>query len=318
MKIEVTVTASRQIHTIPSASALEISDKRLFIAGDDSSEVVELDFDYNLLNRFKLFDSPVNVTARIPKMQKPDLECGLTLKIDEQEGILFLGSGSRSNREVGYFLPLTESSVVQTDSAQVKSFSLSALYQHIRTLPEFASIPKLNFEAAVKTEAHVVLMQRKLGLGENLVLFIEHKEFENFLLNSEHLPCSIQIATLQMPSFSGVVAGLSGAVLLPDLPLILASATYERTNDAVADGEILGSCLLLLPSNPTQIDFVSPVQPIALIDLVKDGMRLSIKVESIAVKGGSFKEGYRIVAVTDDDRGGSEILELLLKVSTNE
>ncbi len=66
------------------------------------------------------------------------------------------------------------------------------------------------------------------------------------------------------------------------------------------------------------MDLTSPIKPNGFTVLTKDNIRLISKVESVAIKSGNLQEGYKAVAVSDDDKGGSEILELLLNVTVSE
>src|SRR5262245_20205928 len=75
----------------PSASAIEYYDGKLYIIGDDATNLLVLDSDLKILDSIPVI---LYTGRRIPKDVKPDLEAS-TIYLDNKEPVLFLfGSGS--------------------------------------------------------------------------------------------------------------------------------------------------------------------------------------------------------------------------------
>jgi hypothetical protein len=93
---------SASISYFPSGSTIEIFDDVLYIVGDDASEILLLDKDYNTLNKSE--DRPE--IKRISKDEKIDLEASTIIHREGKPFLLIVGSGSKENREKVVMLPL--------------------------------------------------------------------------------------------------------------------------------------------------------------------------------------------------------------------
>jgi hypothetical protein len=110
-----TILSETTITGLPSASGIEIVGNTAYVIGDDTSSL-------HLLNagtltptgRISLFDVDPSGPARIPKAQKPDLECMAALQgANGPAGLLLLGSGSLPTRARGWFVPLVPNPVAR-------------------------------------------------------------------------------------------------------------------------------------------------------------------------------------------------------------
>jgi hypothetical protein len=112
----------------------------------------------------------------------------------------------------------------------------------------------------------------------------------------------VQRQFFRLPTIEGKPAGFSGATVFENKLFITASV--EDTNDAVADGAVLGSFVGLLPlAEPSRN---APPASLKLIQLVlPNGQPYRGKVESVAVRRLIGPGKYELLLVTDDDAGGS-------------
>jgi hypothetical protein len=78
---------------------------------------------------------------------------------------------------------------------------------------------------------------------------------------------------------------------------------------SVSDGAILGSVgLLVMPPSFQQLENSTPVigEPVSF--LLEDGSPFCGKIESVAVVGKTGPGRFEIIAVTDSDGGGSQLI----------
>ncbi|MFN8237217.1 MAG: hypothetical protein U0T77_03525 [Chitinophagales bacterium] len=89
----------------PSGSALEYHDGSLFVIGDDVHYILCLDDQWNIIRHIQLFESPLD---RIPKPDKPDIECAAVIG----DVLYLLSSGFKSpQQDVAFIVRLSDYSV---------------------------------------------------------------------------------------------------------------------------------------------------------------------------------------------------------------
>lgn len=122
-------------------------------------------------------------------------------------------------------------------------------------------------------------------------------EFMEYLDASKSAPPPARVAQYILPQIQGRHAGFSAAVTWNDA--IVFSASVEDTDNEIDDGETLGGFLGMIHGN--QLQWVSVVE--------QEGSVALVKIEGIALQ--EARENYfRIAAVTDNDEGASELLEI--------
>jgi hypothetical protein len=273
---------SREIlEGVPSASGLEYYQGRLFVVGDDSPWLFELDNDLTVKARYQIHDLPEGQTDTIPKIQKPDFEA-TCIVADE---IWVFGSGSK---------PATRDTLVRVNlkTTGIRKYSLTAFYDG---LCSFAKISRaeLNLEGAA-SDGHILYL---LNRGENLLFQLKIEDFLQSLAE-QTLP-TIKFHHFILPEINGQPAGFSGASLLnKDLMYFVASA--ENTQNWIDDGEILGSAIGC-------VDLTS-MRLINFEILHEKEEGIPIKIESITILNNYYPP--TILLVTDSDGGDSEILKL--------
>ena len=301
----------RQKADIQSASDVEIVDGIAYLVGDDSPYLYCLDHDWNLQRRVVLFASE-HTGDRIPKEQKPDLEAMSVVYADNKPHLLIFGSGSRSpQRDVCYWVDLAAG--VDGD-LPVRRASLTPLYDRLRHDPLVVGSGKLNIEGAAATREHLILFQRGNISHKNVALYYDLPAFLAYLRDDTTLPPEPVIYAYGLPSLQGILSGFSGATLVPDSDQILFAAAVEDTTNELEDGPTLGSFLGLLRVEDGRTRRQDPTQP-KKVALVRDvnGATYTGKIESVAVLGREGADEFTLLAATDDDRGGSELLLIHVK-----
>ena len=285
-----TVISENPIPNLPSASGVEIIGPVAYLIGDDSPYLYPLDAATLaphapvLLFETKYFDD-----GRISKKRKPDLECMAALTWpDGRPGLLLLGSGSSPNRARGWFVP--------TDGPQVpEAVDLAPLYIRLQAaLPDGVG---LNLEAAATTETELLLFQRTVGRADAaLLLALPLAPVLRQLAGDvdAEIPAPQQVV-FALPHIDGCPAGFSGATFV-DARLFV-SASVENTNDAVLDGEVLGSFVGVVDVVARQASFARLAWA--------DGRPYRGKVEGLAVRRQLAENQFELLLVTDDDAGGS-------------
>ena len=283
-----TIHAEITIPGLPSASGIEILGGSAYVIGDDSPYLYQLDAaTLAPTGRVPLFDATGFATGRIPKPEKPDLECLVALTWpDGRPGLLLLGSGSLPTRARGWFVP--------AEGPQVpEAVDLTALYATLRAqLPVGAA---LNLEAAATTATELLLLQRTVGRADAALLFVlPLAETLAFLRGEAVVPAAHQLV-FELPLIDGCPAGFSGATFVDGR--LFVSASVEDTADAVLDGAVLGSFVGVVDVAAQSAIFTRLAWA--------DGRAYYGKVEGLAVRQQLADGQFELLLVTDDDAGGS-------------
>lgn len=285
-----TVVSENPIPNLPSASGVEIIGSVAYLIGDDSPYLYPLDAATLAPHApVLLFETTHFDDGRISKKRKPDLECMAALTwADGRPGLLLLGSGSRPNRAKGWFVP-TEGPPVP------EPVDLAPLYARLQA--ELPDGVELNLEAAATTEMELLLFQRTVGRADAaLLLVLPLAPVLRLLAGEAHaeVPTPRQVV-FALPDIDGCPAGFSGATFVDEY--LFVSASVENTDDAVLDGEVLGSFVGV-------VDAVAGTANFARLAWA-DGRPYRGKVEGLAVRRQVTGNQFELLLVTDDDAGGS-------------
>jgi hypothetical protein len=254
----------------------------------------------------QLFETGDFASGRIPKPLKPDLECLTLLDMDGQQYLAAFGSGSTARRARGYTIQLPAGDQQQ---AQVRQHSLEKLYAALQADKELLGGEVLNLEAAATTEDQLLLFQRAATTGPNLVLVFNKSEFSAYLTNTRAALPTYQAIPFRLPQLAGLQARFSGAVVSGDR--LFFTASVENTADAILDGEVMGSFIGWMPLATLQAGAGTRAPHTALV-LDKAGQVYKGKVESLVIPVPAGTGAIRALAITDNDQGQSELLELEL------
>ncbi|WP_375417403.1 DUF6929 family protein [uncultured Hymenobacter sp.] len=295
---------------LPSASAIEIIGPTAYVISDDAPFLYLLDADTLAPTaRVELFVGADFASGRIPKSAKPDLESLTAITSPAgAAGLLLLGSGSRPNREVGYFVTLPAPTAPAageggaageaTAPAAVQRLDLGLLFARLRPLlPAGAT---LNIEALAATDTELLLLQRAVGGGaaQLFALPLPAALAHLWVPAAYPAPLPTRVLSFALPALQGQPAGFSGATFAGGR--LLVTASVEDTADAVLDGAVLGSFVGVIDLEKQTADFAHLAWA--------DGRAHRGKVEGLAVRRALAAGGLELLLVTDDDQGGSTAL----------
>ncbi|MGI4871406.1 MAG: DUF6929 family protein [Janthinobacterium lividum] len=290
-----TVLSETVLPQLPSASGVEIVGPLAYIVSDDSPWLYLLDASTLAPHgQLPLFESHEFGSGRIPKATKPDLESmAAVVGPTGQAGLLLCGSGSRPNREVGYFVGLPDPAAAVAPAA-AQPLDLAPLYAGLR-----AQLPPgtlLNIEAAATSATELLLLQRSLGGGPALLFALPLAvTLAHLLAPHGPVPTPTQVLSFVLPALDGHAAGFSGATFVAGA--LLVTASVEAAADAVADGVVLGSFVGV-------VDSVAQTATFARLNWA-DGRAYLGKVEGLALRRTLAPRQLELLLVTDDDQGGS-------------
>jgi hypothetical protein len=292
-----TILSETVLPHLPSASGVEIIEATAYIVSDDAPLLYLLDAPTLApAGQVQLFETTDFGTGRIPKANKPDLESMAAITgPGGAAGLLLCGSGSRPNREIGYFVGLPAGAAPLPRFVQ--RLDLTLLYAQLRThLPPGTT---LNIEATATTATELLLLQRSVGGGPALLFALPlEAALEHLFEPRWPVPALARVLTFELPALAGHAAGFSGATYVAGK--LLVTASVEATADAVADGAVLGSFIGV-------IDLATATATFARLAWA-DGRAYLGKVEGLAVRRTLAPGRLELLLVTDDDQGGSTAL----------
>jgi hypothetical protein len=131
---------------------------------------------------------------------------------------------------------------------------------------------------------------------------IAWREFVRF---EETIPStSVNLRQIELPESNGIVAGFSGACLVPASNDILFTASLEDTPNVIDDGPSLGSFL-----GKIHYSRYPDKKPVT-VRVTIDGNLYPGKIESIAIEKVISENEIEALVVTDNDEGPSELLRV--------
>jgi hypothetical protein len=303
--LQATVQRRLTLENIPSASGMELIGNRVYVVGDDSPFLFVLDLaTLKQVEQIRLFGSGNFGLSRIPKLLKPDLECLTQLDIKGVNNLVAFGSGSSPNRNQVYTIALPAGNQKAT---QVEQHSLEDLYKALQANKDLLGDEVLNLEAAATTSDKVLLLQRATEGGANLILSFPRQDFVAYLTGSRKNLPGYEAIAFHLPKLAGLSSRFSGAFVYHNR--LFFSASVENTDDAILDGEVLGSFVgwidlaVVKPGG-------RPVEGNTALVLDEKGETFKGKVESLVIVDSLRTQGFRALAITDNDNGQSELLEL--------
>jgi hypothetical protein len=311
--LKATILKKTEIKDLPSASGIEVVDGIIYVIGDDSPYLYCLDHHLNVLERVLLYETSGFEEGRIPKNVKADLECLTLLTIDRYKYLFISGSGATEQRNRAFLVKLPTK---YNKKHVVREVLIANLFDFLRSNPDICSSGRLNLEGAAVSENKFILLQRANQSSGNIALVFDKEEFIVFLMeNSELIPFP-EILPVGLPLMGSLKSGFSGACVFDDL--FFYTASVEETQDAVQDGKVYGSFIGLLHMNSA--DYTKGVKKDTLSSadsyspVLYEHTAYPAKVESICVYAKESENQYIALAVTDDDKGGSELLMIEIKM----
>ncbi|MFN8282252.1 MAG: hypothetical protein U0U67_03510 [Chitinophagales bacterium] len=281
----------KKIIDYPSGSALEFYKNTLFVIGDDINYILCLNADWNETGRINLFDFD---GERIPKPDKPDLECATI--IDDM--LYIVGSGSKSpQRDVAFWIDLNNNDSVK----KISTASFNNLFRERHFFKE------MNIEGFTDCKNKLLFFNRATTEQANHLIITDH----NIL--KKKFPDKFKVIPIDIDTLNGIQLGISGACYDDENDILFLSASAENTNNAYDDGEIIGSVLAIVENADKQLS-QSALTIQNYVELDKIDIAFSKqKIESVCIIH-SENKNYKLVLVADNDDGKSVLFEVNLQL----
>lgn len=292
---------------LPSASGAAYTSSGLYVLGDDSPYLFQLNDSFQVIKKHVLFaDSSGIDRGRLPKSTKPDLESMAQFKYGRDEMLLLAGSGAAPTRSSAYLINLSE------DMA-VTQLDFTRFYTFLKRVLKLETNGQLNLEGMAMDEVYTYLLQRPLGISGNTLIRFDTNAFKRFLMFDGDIPAAA-LYHFDLPKLGQTQAGFSGAYTLGDK--LFFTASVEDSPSAVEDGEVLGSYLGMidLKALPYATNSAAPLAVPMLKLSNPDGSGYVGKAESLVVLPEQEQGKYKVIILSDDDQGHSELLQVQLVV----
>ncbi len=293
---KIVITKSEHLSWLPSASGVEYLDGKIYIIGDDTPYLYELDSSFCLIEKYKLSKNDSTVNNRVPKAIKADFESMAVYEDGEDTFLMVLSSGSKeTTRDTIHLFSISK-------QENIASKNIRPLFESIRKAAKMSPSDETNIEALAIGKQKVFMLQR--GNNDlNLIIIFDLNEFMQYVTKSSHIIPQPEIFSFKLPKMKNTIAGFSGACLLPDESGLLFTASLEATNNAYDDGEILGSYIGQIKFN----DFEENNLNANLV--TQNGKVIKTKLEGITIKS-ETKKSINILCVSDNDDGTSRVFEI--------
>lgn len=280
------------LNDYPSGSGLAYLDGYIYLIGDDATDILKMDSQFNVVDRTGLF---ISSQKRIPKDIKADLESIALIKLNKAPALLLPGSGSLSPyRNVCW--------IFNPADKEKKQFLLDTFYSRLKN----EGIRDLNIEGAVALPAGIMLASRgNKSFPKNYLILTANRFWENQELAGIKI---IKAGTNKDTSFFTGISGLDYSYITDQLIL---TASTEDTRSSYEDGSI-GKSYLWIINNISSKKRLDAINPDKIIDLDKIDTRFKgYKIESVCIVTDSKRE-KELILVSDDDKGGTVLFKMIL------
>jgi len=276
----------KKLNNYPSASAIEYYDGKLYLMGDDATNLLVLDTSLNIVDSIPIISYSGN---RIPKDIKPDLEASAL----NADNLILFGSGSLSPyRNSGWKYNLK--------TKDKDSINLEPLYLKAKAI----GIEQINIEGACFVSGKLILVNRgNKSYPHNHLIITDEK----FLNNDSNIQISIIPFAPQKDTAS--FRGISGLCYAKESDKLILTVSTENTRSSHEDGPIGKSYLWIIDNISTKINDRALGQK-RVIDLEYIDSRFKgQKIESATVIKETDKLIY-LALVADNDDGSSTVFKM--------
>jgi len=276
----------------PSASAIEYFDEKLYVVGDDATNLLVLDTSLNIIDSIPLLSYP---GKRIPKDTKPDLEASAL----NADNLFLFGSGSLSP----YRNFAWRHNLKTKDN---DSINLEPLFLKVKDL----GIEQINIEGACFVSGKLILVNRgNKGYPHNHFIITDEKSW------TSDSSFQISIANFEDQKDTASFKGISGLCYAKESDQLIMTVSTEDTRNSYEDGTIGKSYLWIINNISNKLDNKT-LGPDKIIDLEEIDPRFKKqKIESATVIS-ETKELINLVLVVDNDDGSSTIFRFSLEKSS--
>lgn len=284
------LTAVKKIENFPSASGIEYANNRLYIIGDDATQMLVLDTNFQVTDSIPLLQSG---ERRLPKATKPDLEA-ITLLPDNK--LLVLGSGSLSPYR-------NKAWMVDPISKKIDSLNLGTFYETLSV----SGLPEINIEGLCTIPGYFILANRGNVSYPKNHLIVASKPF---WISQQESP--ITLIRLGNNTDSIFFKGVSGLSYSEKSDKLLVTISTEDTKSNYDDGAIGKSYLWIIDNFSAKIKWAA-INPDKILELEKiDNRFQGQKIESVCITE-ETKSLLHLVLVADNDDGSSTLFKMIVE-----
>jgi len=279
----------KKLNAYPSASSIEYFDGKLYLTGDDATDILVLDTNLNIIDSVPLISYP---GKRIPKDIKPDLEASAL----NADNLFLFGSGSLSPyRNFGWSYNLK--------TKDNDSINLEPLFLKIKEL----GIEQINMEGACFVSGKLILVNRgnKSYPYNHFIITDERSWTNDSSFQISIIPFEVQKDTASFKSISGLC-------YVKESDKLIMTVSTENTKNSYDDGEIGKSYLWMINNISNRLNSKT-IGPDRIIDLEEIDPRFKKQKIESATMISETKELINLVLVADNDDGSSTTFKLSIK-----
>jgi hypothetical protein len=287
----VQLLTSIQLSSFPSGSSIETYKDHLLVIGDDATQILVIDLQYNKVDSVLIDSSGV---TRVAKSTKPDYEASAIIQNNGHDELVVFGSGSTANREN-----------ILTASLPVANHSNFT----ITHAPAFYDLLKQSLQLDLNIEG-ATIVKNTLVLANRAHVNQPQNSLVQFSVDVLHGDSTQQprITRIQLPA-TGKVVGVSGLAYEATHDMLWFTASTEETSDTQADGAIGDSYVGYIENATTALQS-GDVKPTSFINLSEvDSAFKGHKIEAIAIEHISNNEAL-LHLVADNDDGTTQLFKL--------
>lgn len=282
---------------LPSASAIECVNGKLYIAGDDSPNLLIVDSDLRNEKFVRLFPGE----GRIPKSEKEDIEASAIINYGNLRTpdyrLLLTGSASLPKREIVIDVPINA-------PEKFVKYPAHEFFERVRRVIGH----EINIEGMTNTAGFCILLAcRGNQMNPQNYLIATNKNFYKNQAKADILRIKFNLPLSEM--------GLSGLCYIPMQNILLFTVSVEDSPDAIRDG-VIGESYLGWVENITDKVGLHEIYPDRLFPLSEIYEEFEgEKIESICAES-KLEDGRFVVhLVSDNDNGVSNIFKAIIDFS---
>jgi hypothetical protein len=298
LKPDIRLIKSSLLKDFPSGSSINYYDRKFYLVGDDATNLLILDNEYNQVDSIRLFDYP---EKRIPKSEKADFESSTILLLNNIPHLFIIGSASTEKRKKTLLLP------VQNDHAAHNLFQpffyKDAFLQQLKA----KGISELNIEGSTVLKDSLILSNRGNITNPINHLVIIPTAAINAPAQQTTIPFSV--ISLNLPANGKNFMGVSDLCYIESKDILLISLSSEATTNSYDDGVISDSYIGWIYDITKKIHNTS-VELDELINLTDVDPAFAVqKIEGVCVAAVNDSQ-WDIHLVSDNDNGESNLFHI--------
>jgi hypothetical protein len=279
----------------PSGSAINLHNEKLYLVGDDATQVLVVDKEYRKVDSIRLADY---TGKRIPKTEKADFESAAFIDINGDATLLVLGSAATEERKKMVVITFSEDKSTTSKGYKLDEFMNRLSDEGV----------DLNIEGMTKVGNNLILANRgNIAYPQNSIIIAS----ENFRDNQQ--AATIKICNLNITSDSAAFIGISDLHYVASSDVLLFSFSSEETTNSYDDGKIGDSYIGWIWNLSSKTD-LTEWKLDGLINLTTvDPEFKNEKIEGLCVE--SVKDNvYVLHLISDNDDGFSKLFKIKMEL----